>query len=131
MRFTRAVGAGIAGTHLASKGPVSRRVQPSSNDESREATLLRRARKHVVRGEARQAMLVLREACFSSSQDARLWARYGVQCWRARKHEEAAEALRQAIWLRQREPNDRRSASLRTLLVAVEEGRSPESVRAA
>jgi Flp pilus assembly protein TadD len=110
---------------------VARRRRQGTHQESRETALLRRARRHVVRGEARQAMLALREACFASGHDAGLWARYGVQCWRARKHEEAAEALRQAIWLRQREPNDRRSASLRNLLVAVEAGRSPDSVRAA
>lgn len=109
---------------------MARRTLQSSSDESREATLLRRARKHVVRGEARQAMLVLREACFAT-EDPRLWARYGVQCWRVRKHEDAANALRQAIWLHERAPDDRRSGSLRGLLVAVEAGRSPDSVRAA
>jgi hypothetical protein len=48
-----------------------------------------------------------------------------------RKHEDAANALRQAIWLHERAPDDRRSGSLRGLLVAVEAGRSPDSVRAA
>jgi len=110
---------------------VARRRQQSSTEETRESALLRRARKHVVRGETRQAMLALREACFSAGRDPKLWALYGVQCWRARKPAEAAETLRQAIWLREREPNDRRSGSLKGLLVAVEEGRSPESERAA
>jgi Flp pilus assembly protein TadD len=111
---------------------MSRRFQSSSNEElSREATLLRRARKHVVRGESRQAMLALREATFAASNDARLWARYGVQCWRLRKHEEAADALRQAIWLREREQNDGPARVLRGLLVAIEEGRAAGSDRAA
>jgi Flp pilus assembly protein TadD len=103
---------------------MSRRLQQGSNEESREVTLLRRARKHVVRGESRQAMLALREATFASSNDARLWARYGVQCWRLRKHQEAADALRQAIWLREREQNDKPTRALRGLLVAIQEGRT-------
>jgi hypothetical protein len=111
-------------------GAMARRVQSSEN-ESREATLLRRARKHVIRGEARQAMVALREACFASGQNPKLWALYGVQCWRVRRTQEAADALRQAIWFRQREPGDRRAAPLRALLAALEEGRSPDSVRAA
>lgn len=107
------------------------RFQSSSNDEPREVVLLRRARKHVVRGESREAMLALREAAFASSNDARLWARYGVQCWRLRKNQEAADALRQAIWLREREANEKPTRVLREMLVAIEAGRSADSARAA
>jgi Flp pilus assembly protein TadD len=99
--------------------------------ESREAILLRRARKHLTRGERRQAMLALREACYYTGQDPKLWALYGVQCWRMRRLDDAADALRQAIWLREREPNDRRAGALRALLGALEQGRSHGSLRAA
>jgi hypothetical protein len=76
-------------------------------------------------------MLALREACYYTGQNAKLWALYGVQCWRVRRLDDAADALRQAIWLREREPEDRRAQSLKALLAAVEDGRSPDSLRAA
>jgi hypothetical protein len=76
-------------------------------------------------------MLALREACYYTGQDAKLWALYGMQCWRVRKVDDAADALRQAIWLREREPNDRRAAALKSLLAAIERGHTPDSLRAA
>lgn len=84
--------------------------------DSRLTTLLRRARRHTVRGEARHAMLAMREACFSCETDARLWALYGAACRRASRHDEAKNAIRQAIWLRERERDDRRRSSLERLL---------------
>ncbi|HEX6766278.1 MAG TPA: hypothetical protein VF103_12390 [Polyangiaceae bacterium] len=69
-----------------------------------------------MRGEARHAMLAMREACFSCETDARLWALYGAACRRASRHDEAKNAIRQAIWLRERERDDRRRSSLERLL---------------
>jgi Flp pilus assembly protein TadD len=93
---------------------------PKTEYESRVVTLLRRARRHTVRGETRQAMLAAREACFTCRTDARLWALYGAACRRARRHDEARDAIRQAIWLREREKDERRAESLQRLLTVLE-----------
>jgi Flp pilus assembly protein TadD len=96
------------------------RPQPPDN-EPRVVVLLRRARRHTLRGETRQAMLAAREACFTDETDARLWALYGAACRRARRHEEAKGALRQAIYLRERERDERRAGSLQRLLLEIEQ----------
>lgn len=101
------------------------------DDPPRDVTLARRARKHTLRGEGRQAMLALKEACFVSEQDARLWALYAVSCWRMRRHEDAARAFRQAIYLRSRDGSDKRVQVLKDLLAAVGEGGAPRAVIAA
>jgi Flp pilus assembly protein TadD len=93
---------------------------PRSENESRVAVLLRRARRHTMRGETRQAMLATREACFACRTDARLWALYGAACRRARRHDEARDAIRQAIYLREREKDERRAESLQRLLTVDE-----------
>ena len=88
--------------------------------EPRVVTLVRQARRHTLQGDTRKAMLAVREACFTSGTDARLWALYGAACRRARKHEEAKEAIRQAIYLRERERDARRAESLQRLLIEIE-----------
>jgi Flp pilus assembly protein TadD len=87
--------------------------------EPRVLTLVRQARRHTLRGDTRKAMLAAREACFTSRTDARLWALYGAACRRARKHEEAKEAIRQAIYFRERERDARRAESLQRLLLEI------------
>jgi len=99
--------------------------------EPREITLARRARKHGLRGEGRQAMLALKEACFVADRDARLWALYAVSCWRLRRTEDAARAFRQAIYLRGRAGDDRRVPVLKSLLAALEDGRPHDDAAAA
>ncbi|HEX6273423.1 MAG TPA: hypothetical protein VFZ53_10290 [Polyangiaceae bacterium] len=88
--------------------------------EPRVVTLVRQARRHTLRGDTRKAMLAVREACLTSGTDARLWALYGAACRRARKHEEAKEAIRQAIYFRERERDARRAGSLQRLLIEIE-----------
>lgn len=88
-------------------------------DEPRAVILARRARKHRLRGEGRQAMVTLQEACFLSDQDARLWALYGASCRRMRRYDDAARAFRQAIFLRARRQEHRRVQVLRGLLSAL------------
>jgi Flp pilus assembly protein TadD len=88
--------------------------------EPRLVVLMRQARRHTLRGDTRQAMLATREACFTNRSDARLWALYGAACRRARRHDEAKDAIRQAIWLRERERDTRRAGSLQRLLLELE-----------
>ena len=99
--------------------------------ETREETLLRQARRHARRGDERGAMLALRECCFSARENARLWTLYGFACWRARRQKDAVDALRQALWLRQRNRDEARARVVRTLLKRIESGETPNSKRAA
>jgi Flp pilus assembly protein TadD len=99
---------------------LSRRRPVHTESEPRVVALVRRARRHTLRGETRQAMLATREACFTCADDARLWALYGAACRRARRHDEAKNAIRQAIFLRERERDQRRAVSLQRLLVHLE-----------
>jgi Flp pilus assembly protein TadD len=96
------------------------RRPPIVPSEPRVEALVRRARRFRLRGETRQAMLAVREACFESRTDARLWALYGAACRRARRHDEARDAIRQAIWLRERERDERRAGSLQRLLLTLD-----------
>jgi hypothetical protein len=70
-------------------------------------------------------MLALEEACLVAAHDARLWALYAAGCWRMRRYDDAARALRQAIFLRAREGDDRRVAVLEELLTGVAAGEAP------
>lgn len=76
-------------------------------------------------------MLALKEACCVADHDARLWALYAVSCWRMRRHDDAARAFRQAIFLRSRDDADKRVPVLKDLLAAVGEGGAPRAVIAA
>src|SRR5688572_1575095 len=112
-------------------GSTMPRPQQHPADEPREEVLLRQARRHSRRGEPRRAMLALRECCFAARESARLWALYGVSCWRARRYEDALSALRQALWLRERDHDERRAGVLKILLERLEGGKAPNSRRAA
>ena len=89
--------------------------------ETPEAALCRRARKHRARGDQRRAMLALREAAHANTQDARLWTLYGAQCGRNGKLEAARQAFGHAVWLRERDRDDRRAAITRTLIDRLDE----------
>lgn len=82
-----------------------RRRQPKGfapADETPEKALCRRVRKLQRKGESRRALLTLRQAAFTHEGDAPLWVRYGVQCLRMGKADAGREALRHAVWLRER-----------------------------
>lgn len=82
-------------------------------------SLLRRAWRLRRRGEQRRALLTLREICHRTPDDARHWTFYAVQCVKMGKREEAADALKQAAWLRQRDRHDGRARVTRALLARV------------
>ena len=85
-------------------------------DETHDQALVRRARRFRRRGEHRQAMLSLREACQTGGQCPRLWTLYAVACMRVRRLDDAKQALRQALWLRQRARDDRRVKVMQRLI---------------
>ena len=72
-------------------------------------------------------MLAVKEACFLAPKDARLWALYGYHCWNQRRTDEAADAMRQAIYLRERARDERRAAVLRSMLEKLEQGLLPRA----
>lgn len=102
------------------------RAKPAQCPVDREQTLLRRARRCVRKGDERKALVALREACLSAGNDARLWALYGSQCWRARKVDEALHAMRQALWFRERSRDEKRARVVRALIARIETGVSGE-----
>ncbi len=78
--------------------------------------LLSRARRAQQRGERRQAMVALREAASLAETDPKLWALYGSACTKANRLEEAERAYGQALYLRQRQHDAGRVASLRGVI---------------
>jgi Flp pilus assembly protein TadD len=61
-------------------------------------------------------MVLLREACCLEPEDPRLWTLYATACIRQRRIDDAARALSQAVWLRERQGDDVRAAVTRRLL---------------
>lgn len=100
-----------------------RRSRPQSSSEQPGAeSRLDQVRRLRRRGEERRALLVLREVCFKASGDARLWTLYAAQCWRIGRRDDAKQAFRQALWLRQRAHDEPRARVLRALLKSAEQG---------
>ena len=110
-----------------SVGTMRRRVQTRVDEGSRSEVLLRRARRHLRRGEVRKAVIAARQACYQEQCDPRLWALYASYCWKAGHTKDACDALRQAIWYRQRARDARRTASLKMLLEKLEHGILPSA----
>lgn len=96
-----------------------------------ESDLLARARRHRRRGEHRRAMLVMKEICHRVLDDARLWTIYAVACVRAGRRDEAADALKQALWLRQRDRHVDKARVTRELLSGLLAGNASLRVAAA
>jgi Flp pilus assembly protein TadD len=76
-------------------------------------------------------MLLLREVCHRASNEARLWTLYAVQCVRVGRRNDAAEALKQAAWLRQRDRHDARARVTRALLANLLAGNDTMRLEAA
>jgi|SRR5688572_30181387 Flp pilus assembly protein TadD len=83
---------------------------------------LERVRRQRRRGDERKALVLLREACFKAGSDARLWTLYAAQSWRMARFGDARQALRQALWLRERARDTARANVLRSLIASVELG---------
>jgi len=92
---------------------------------------LEQARRRRNKGDQRRALVLMREACCLSPQDPVLWTLFGVQCWRANRRDDARQALRQALWLREHTRDPKRAHVLRALLLAMESACAQDAVRAA
>ena len=62
---------------------------------------------------------MLREACNRDASDALLWTLYAVQCMKVGRRDDAAQALKQAVWLRSRDRDEPRARVTRALLAHV------------
>jgi len=89
-----------------------------------------RARKARRRGLWRDEVNALRMACSFREDDATLWTLYAFALQRMGRAVEAVEALRHALWLRERCCDGRRASVTRSLLAAMSSGSRP-TVRAA
>ncbi len=76
-------------------------------------------------------MLVMKEICYRTLDDARLWTIYAVACVRAGRRDEAADALKQALWLRQRDRHADKARVTRELLSGLLAGSATLRVAAA
>lgn len=112
----RRQGRGADGTKLAFVSHVSRRSRCRLAPSPGETDPIKRARRLFGRGEARRALVLLRDACSENEQDARLWAIYGIACHRQGKQAEALQALKHAAWVRQRAQQTKRAHSLRQII---------------
>jgi Flp pilus assembly protein TadD len=93
--------------------------------------MLRRAWRFRRRGEHRRAMLVLREVCHREPDEAKLWTLYAVQCVRMGRRADAASALKQAAFLRQRDREHARARVTRALLDSLLAGNDTMRIEAA
>jgi hypothetical protein len=73
-------------------------------------TLIARSRKLRARGEARRALVLLRQACALDEWRARSWTLLDVNLARFGAADEARQALHQARWLRTRAGEGARAA---------------------
>lgn len=78
--------------------------------------LLARARRLRRRGEMRRAITLLREACMLDERRARSWTLLGAALWRSGRLDEAANALKQARYLRARAGERGRAGATERLL---------------
>lgn len=81
-----------------------------------------RARRARRRGLVRDEVNALRLACSMRENDATLWTLLAVALQRMSRTAEALEALRQALWLRERAGDSARARVTRELLLAMRSG---------
>jgi len=107
-RRGRGAGGGAAKSASALAGP-----------EDAVEVLIARARKSRARGDARRALVILREACALDEWRARTWTIMGALLAELGRSEEAERAFRQARWLRLRAGERARAAVLDRLIAQV------------
>jgi Flp pilus assembly protein TadD len=81
--------------------------------------LITRARKLRERGEGRRSLVLLRQACALDEWRPRSFTLLGVQLARIGRHDEAAQALNQARWLRARAGDGPRAAATERLAAQI------------
>jgi Flp pilus assembly protein TadD len=69
------------------------------------------------KGDLRRAIVSLREACAFDETDAARWAFFGNVLFRRGKRDEAAHALKQALYLRERRGERAKANVIRRLIL--------------
>jgi cytochrome c-type biogenesis protein CcmH/NrfG len=101
--------------------PSSARIEIGFGGRAEELTA--RAQKLRRKGELRRAAVTLREACALDEANAKRWALLGDVLFSMGKKEEAADALKQAVYLRERAGEKAKANVVRRLLLNL--ARSP------
>ena len=68
------------------------------------------------KGDRRGEVIALRQACLIREYDAALWTRLGDALFRCSKPQEALQAFKHALWLRERAGDDARAIVTRRLV---------------
>ncbi len=97
--------------------PFARKLHIDSADPVAEAVA--RANKARRRGDVRAEACALRQACLIDEGNAALWTRWGDALVRLSKHDDALQAFRHALWLRERADDELRAEVTRRLLECV------------
>jgi cytochrome c-type biogenesis protein CcmH/NrfG len=101
------------GDHKVGK-PSSARTQAFGG---RAEELTAKAQKLRRKGELRRAAVTLREACALDESNAARWALLGDVLFRMAKKEEAADALKQAVYLREQAGEKSKATVVRRLIL--------------
>jgi Flp pilus assembly protein TadD len=104
---------------LVERSVPSVQAAPSVSDDPIE-TLIARSRRSRAKGDARRALVLLRQACALDEWRARTWTLLGAMLARQGATEEAGRALNQARWLRARAGEKARAAVTRRLVERLE-----------
>lgn len=83
-------------------------------------TALSQARTCRRRGKLRDELRALRKACALDEYEPVAWTLLGVLWCRMGRRDEALSAFRHALWLRERQGDDRRAGVMRRLIARVE-----------
>jgi Flp pilus assembly protein TadD len=96
-----------------------------SDCSERAEELTVRAQKLKRKGELRRAVVVLREACAIEEENAVRWMLLGDVLFRTGKKEDAARAMKQALYLRERWGDRARAGAIRRILLNLGRTASP------
>jgi Flp pilus assembly protein TadD len=103
---------------MASRTSTLRNLRGWENPlQDRAADLAARARRLRSKGKWRPASLALREACHLDESNAANWMLYGALAARMGKRADAEQAMKHALWLRERGGDARRAAVIRRVLL--------------
>ncbi|MBI5536503.1 MAG: hypothetical protein HY898_27525 [Deltaproteobacteria bacterium] len=98
----------------------NRKLHLSASDPVADAVA--RANRARRKGDHRRESNALRLACSMEEFDAVLWTRLGDALLRSSKQHDALQALRHALWLRERSNDTPRAIVTRRLIESIEQG---------
>ena len=97
--------------------PSSARIRVAAPVSDRAEELTARAQKLRRKGELRRAAVMLREACALDERNAARWVALGDMLFRLGKKDEAAHAMKQSVFLRERAGEKPKANVVRRLIL--------------